>query len=235
MIANIKPLSLRVKQLILRHWYRGRYSPDYHPLHKMITQYNTEIPDNTNHPLILASKILRDNKHNITINHKIQPIQGPITALPIYKIHKIPSNYHINIKPIKITDISPIELNFFTDGSCVPNPGKGSYGWYTPNCCDSIPNQIMSYTYPITITNCELMAILLTLQHIKNSPPDQHKVNIFTDCKTALQYLNFDSYPKYNNIRLIVQTILRILLLIQNQHPEIKIYSERLNPIQPGK
>ena len=34
MIANIKPISLRVKQLILRHWFRAHYLSSFHPLNK---------------------------------------------------------------------------------------------------------------------------------------------------------------------------------------------------------
>ena len=51
--------------------------------------------------------------------------------------------------------------------------------------------QIISYTYPISITNCELMAKLITLTYIKNNPPLPIKINIFTDCQLVLQYLDF--------------------------------------------
>ena len=58
---------------------------------------------------------------------------------------------------------------------------------------------------------------------MKNNPPTQTKVNIYTDCQVALQFLNFESYPKYNNIKTIIQAILQILLMIQTNYPNISI------------
>ena len=58
-------------------------------------------------------------------------------------------------------------------------------------------NQISTYAYPISITNSESMAIMTALKFIKDNPLKKERVNIFTDCQTTLQFLNFQSYPKY--------------------------------------
>ena len=244
MIANIAPISIRVQQLILRNWFRAKYSSQFHPLHKTFLKHKPKKNSHKNqHPFDIAYKILNNNKTNITIHHKIQPINGPITSLPKYDIFEIPSNYTINTKPHKKQDIQPSEINFytinnkphknhdkqpsdinfFTDGSCVPNPGKGAYGWYSPNYHSTPSQEIIPYRYPTTITNCEAMAVLSALCYIKNNLSPNPKINIYTDCQTVLQYLNFQAYPKYNNTRNIIQAILRTLCLIQNKNPNLRI------------
>ena len=67
------------------------------------------------------------------------------------------------------------------------------------------------------------MAMLNALSFIKNNCLTLSKVNIFTDCQLVLQYLEFKTYPKYNNIRLIMQAILRTLILIQHKNPKTNI------------
>ena len=175
-------------------------------------------------PVDLAYHILKNNTTNITINHKLQPKQGPITALPKYDIFETPTNYTISFDPIPPNQIIVTDHNFFTDGSCSPNPGKGAYGWFTPNFNgEKNRKEISAYSYPITITNCEIMAIHSLLTFIKNKPSNKPKVNIFTDCQTFLQYLDFTSFPKYNNIKLIMESIFKTLSIIQYKNPNLTI------------
>ena len=72
------------------------------------------------------------------------------------------------------------------------------------------------------------MAILLTLTFIKNNKPDKNKINIFTDCQLVLSYLKFIAFPKYNNIRLIMQAIFKTLLLIQNLNTNLQIIFKKV-------
>ena len=188
MIANLAPIATRINYLILRHWYRAKFSSVFHPLHKIIQQF-TPSPNKHKSTFDLAYKILKHNQTNITLNHDIQPEPGHISALPKYDIFETPSNYTVSTAPIPPNQINPSDLNFYTDGSCSPNPGKGAFSWFSPNYNGhKHGNEICPYTYPISITNCEIMAIHSSLNFIKNNPPTKPKVNIFTDCKTVLQY-----------------------------------------------
>ena len=237
-IANIQPISIRTLKLTLRHFYRAKYSSSHHPIYKLLQKYIKD-PLQTKQkqlPFDIAIKIIKNNKSKITINDHIDPINGPITALPKYDIAQIPTNYTINKEPIDINNINQTDCNIYTDGSCKPNPGKGAYGWYAPLYKNKCLKQIQSYKYPITITNCELMAILIALTYIKKNPPYKSTINIFTDCQLALQYLNFDSYPKYNNIKLIVQSILKTLALIQfkNTDKTINFHKVKSHSNIPG-
>ena len=222
MIANIMPISLRIQQLILRHWIRAKSSSAHHPLYKIHQQFHPQTKK-PQLPFDIAYNILKNNNTNITIIQDINPTPGPITALRKYDIFQIPTNYDTAIEPIKSTQIDPLENNIYTDGSCNPNPGKGAYGWFAPNYNGTTRQQTIAYKYPTTITNCEIMAILISLLFIKDNPPTPHHVNIFTDCKLILQYLNFESYPKYNNIRALVQAIFKTLTIIKYKHPKITI------------
>ena len=133
---------------------------------------------------------------NISMKIGIQAINDPITALPQYNLNKMPTNYKVKIDPTKTSEINPLHTNFYTDGSCTSNPGKGAFGWYTSNFQDKPHQEKSSYTYPITIINCESMAVLSALTHIKNNSSKDKNIIVFTDWQTLLQFLNFQAYPK---------------------------------------
>ena len=69
------------------------------------------------------------------------------------------------------------------------------------------------------------MAVFSVLIYIKQHPPIQYKntIYIYSDSLTVLQYLNFSSFPKYNNTKQIIEKILKILIIIQHQHPNLMI------------
>ena len=125
MITNIKPLQVRIHNLTLRHWFRAKYSSDFHPLNKTIKQYCKKIKPHSPKMQLsfdIANKILNLNTTNITVSNQIQPPQSPISALPIYNIHIIPLNYRI--KSNLSNNILAKDYNFYTDGSCTPNPAR---------------------------------------------------------------------------------------------------------------
>ena len=87
MIAQIQPIQSRVHKLILRHWYRARYSSSFHPLAKTLKLFlKSKHLYKNQRPFDIAHKILSQNKTKISISHNIQPSQGPISALHIYMI-----------------------------------------------------------------------------------------------------------------------------------------------------
>ena len=61
-------------------------------------------------------------------------------------------------------------MNFHADGSCKPNPGKGAYGWFTPKYQGKPHEQLSTCTYPLTIMNCESLALSSVLSYIKDNP-----------------------------------------------------------------
>ena len=132
MIANIQPISIRTNQLILRHWYRAKFSSAHHPLNEAITKFQPNQKTISQTPFDRATKILNNNQTGITINNLINPINNPITSLPKYNLFEIPNNYNITMKPTCKSEINHSDTNIYTDGSCSPNQGKG-HGWYSPN------------------------------------------------------------------------------------------------------
>ena len=74
----------------------------------------------------------------------------------------------------------------------------------------------------------ELMAILSVLGFIKDHPTNSQKINIFADCQTVLQYLNFNAYPKYNNIKQVTEAIFKTLSIIQSKNPSLKLYLKKV-------
>ena len=82
MIANIQPLQSRVNSLILRHWFRAKYSSSFHPLSKTLSQYLSIQKKKHNHPFSLAQTILLQPT-KISVSNNVQPFKNPISALPI--------------------------------------------------------------------------------------------------------------------------------------------------------
>ena len=240
MIANVQPLSIRINKLILRHWCRAKYSSISHPLHKTLmkyqSSYNTIIKANDNKrkfihqsPLYKAEWII-DTKYPMSISSNSKVINQPITALPIYDIQPLPTNYSVTLSPQ--TSIKNSCTNFYIDGSCNPNPGMGAYGWYSPcyNSPDPI-SKIYTYEFPVSINTCEIMALSSLLKFINKNPPKSSKtntqrkqhINIYGDSLITLQFLNFQSYPKYNDSRLLIQKCLESLKSIQTENRSIHI------------
>ena len=143
MIADVKPLSIRLNHLLLRHWCRAKYLPQSHPLNKTLrnfqTNYNKIIQQNNNvnkyihHSPLYRAEYIVDSKYPLSISSITNVIQNPITALPCYTLKSIPTNYSVSLIPVKKSQINEYAINFYTDGSCNPNPGMGAYGWFSPS------------------------------------------------------------------------------------------------------
>ena len=184
MISNIKPIGLRMQQLILRHWYRAQYSSTFHPLHKTLQNYLsiTHLKNKLQTPFDLATNILSSKKSKITINN-LSPIQGPTSALPLYELYEIPSDYNTYPDPVKPANRyhhTFLQINVFQE----------KHGWYTPA---TTKYKLINYTYPTTQT----ANMRPLFDFMKDNPPlnQKYKINIYTDCQLVLQYLNFEAYP----------------------------------------
>ena len=175
MIANIEPLECRVNKLILRHWYRSKYSSNFHPLRQNYLLFKKKymiskpkLKQMIHSPMYIAYNIIKENPTSFTINNQIQPILGHISALPKYNLIVLPTNFTILTNPTPQSQITPKHNKFFVDGSCYPNPGKGSYGWFSPSYNNRKNlSQINQFYHPVTINQCEAMAILSILKYIE--------------------------------------------------------------------
>ena len=72
------------------------------------------------------------------------------------------------------------------------------------------------------------MAIISALGFINDNPPNQTQIYIFTDCQQILQYLKFVAFPKYNNVKLLTEGVLKLLLLIHHKYPNLIIYLNKV-------
>ena len=94
-------------------------------------------------------------------------------------------------------------LDFFTDGSCNPNPGPGGCGYYSPNF--GIKSKIHVVDHDTSINYCELYGILLVLQSVNNyinfckmynSMYYFDSINIYTDSKFVCDLMSINGFPK---------------------------------------
>ena len=157
------------------------------------------------------------------MNTNIQ--RNPISSLPLYDT-QIPTNYSVKEEEQQPTyNHIPNTIRIYSDASCKPNPGKGAAAMYippTPQISETIKTK--QYPRPITITTGEIGGLQLitnTISTLNITAPLQFE--IYTDSKTALQYLNFTSLPKYENTKQEITKIFRDLHTIQQQHPDYHV------------
>ena len=148
---------------------------------------------------------------------------------PVYEI-QYPNNININMAPNILESIRKMaknigndndneskdrkeekreieSLDFFTDGSCKPNPGPGGCAYYSPNF--SIKSKIFVIDHDTSINYCELYGIKFVLQSVNNyiefcksnnnsCIKKLNYINIFTDSKFVCDILSINGYPKFN-------------------------------------
>ena len=91
---------------------------------------------------------------------------------------------------------------FYTDGSCMPNPGPGGSAYYSPDF--NIKSKIEAVNHDTNINYCELNSIYMVYQDCVN---DLNRfgqryetckyINIFTDSKFVMNQLDINGYPQY--------------------------------------
>ena len=120
-----------------------------------------------------------------------------------------------------------MSINFYVNGSCNPNPGMGAYGWYTSNYNRQYSlSQIKTYNFLVTISKCEAMTINSLLQYINDNPPlntETNHINIYSDGLSVLRFLKLQSFPRYDDAKLIIEQCFRHLNEIQNNHHKLHI------------
>ena len=112
MIAQIAPISCRIIQLILTHWFRVKCASEHHPLHSIMQQFDENPkPKNPQTTFEVVHAIFQTNETNIFLRLNASPPRGPTTELLMYEMLKFAFNYNIYPKLIKPKDIDPDEIN----------------------------------------------------------------------------------------------------------------------------
>ena len=89
---------------------------------------------------------------------------------------------------------------FYSDGSCMPNPGSGGSAYYSTDF--KIESRIEAINHDTTINYCELNSIFMIYQDCLkdlmrcNQRYEKSKfINIYTDSKFVITLLDINGYP----------------------------------------
>ena len=146
-------------------------------------------------------------------------------------VYNIPFPKNININPNSIQDKF---YDFYTDGSCYPNPGPGGASYFSPNFI--INRKMHVVDHDTTINYCELYAIKMVissfLRYIKfcknnNIDKQGYNVNIFTDSSFVCDLLSKNGYPKLDYYYKLLQAIFKLSNELQNEKIKINIFKIR--------
>ena len=187
-------------------------------------------------PLSRAYKLIR----SITPANQIVFKKKEDTVLkspPIYT-EKFPNNIKI-INGNKWDEnqvnknINNSHITFFTDGSCIPNPGPGASAYYSPNF--EIENKTEGINHDTTINYAELNSIKMVLEDILNSIINKENKNeeykkiikIFTDSQFVINLMDINGYPKFNYYYKLMETIINITNRLKNYGIKIIIIKIR--------
>ena len=193
-LTSLLPLDIRRIKYSMQNLARAMRTPSSNHLHTSWNSWIKYHPPNQdwthkynysiNSPLTQAFKYSKElNLPDIRCHPRIEPT--------IWE----PAYFNTIQKPLFNTN----HLTIFTDGSCHPNPGKGSIGVYSPGT-DIIPTFHISklINNRTTINICELHAILIALQHIQHKKYYLQTTHIFiySDSKFCVDLCNNKFQPK---------------------------------------
>ena len=155
-------------------------------------------------------------------------------------VMKAPPTYHIQfpLNVFSILDEKEIEqdikhdkcFNFWTDGSCQPNPGPGGAGYYSNNF--AIKEKIYVVDHDTTINYTELIGVKMVLSSVLRyieflkglkRKVNKTNVNIHTDSQFVYRMMNKDGYPKLDYIYKLLQVIFDLCHKLGNYNININI------------
>ena len=151
---------------------------------------------------------------------------------------EFPTNIFTIEKNDEIKRISNInnKYDFWTDGSCQPNPGPGGAGYFSSNFV--IKAKIHVIDHDTTINYAELVGVQMVLlsvwRYVKfmlelNESKDEKiildglNINIHTDSMVVYRLLNKDGYPKLNHIYKLLQSIFEVCNKLDHYNININI------------
>ena len=168
-----------------------------------------------------------------------EKVDSVMKAPPTYNI-EFPTNVFTIENEDEIDRISNMEkrYDFWTDGSCQPNPGPGGAGYFSTNFM--IKEKIHVIDHDTTINYAELIGVQMVLLSIwryvkfvlelNESNKDQIilddlNINIHTDSMLVFRLLNKDGYPKLDYIYKLLQSMFEIC-------NKLKCYNININIIK---
>ena len=119
---------------------------------------------------------------------------------------------------------------FYCDGSCIPNPGPGGTGFYSPNFI--IKSKIFIIDHDTTINYCELMGVDLILSTVsryikfcnkRKISIDFNDINIYTDSSFVMNMMDKDSYPKIDYYYDLIQSIFKKCNILEKMNVNVNI------------
>ena len=154
---------------------------------------------------------------------------------PVYDV-QFPNNVHVNYNnQNKIPKESGffdhnVGFDFYTDGSCYPNPGPGGAAYYSPNF--PIKSKLFAIDHDTTINYAELFAIKLVcdsvarfIDYIKQDGKYHNfsYINIYTDSQFVCSMFDKNSYPQFEYYYILLQNIFQQCHRLNEQEISINI------------
>ena len=150
---------------------------------------------------------------------------------PTYGI-QFPTNIHTisDLKYMETVNKKLKSKTFYCDGSCIPNPGPGGAGYYSPDFC--IKSKIEVIDHDTTINYCELIGIKMIILSVRrfiefckkeNKLIDFDSINIFTDSNFVMNILNENGYPKVEYYYDLIQLIFKNCNILNKDDIHINI------------
>ena len=173
--------------------------------------------------------------------NKIMPIEHKLFRKRKYSILKpnpcylnqYPNNLNIfgmdksfNNPRWKATNTNdPVLWEFYTDGSCKPNPGPGGSAYYSKDF--DITSKINPINHDTTINYCELDGIKLViddclqnLRKFNQKYNDKKYINIYCDSKFVIDQLDMNGYPQYQYYYELINQI----FYLSNQLNQLNVF-----------
>ena len=250
-IVNAKTIANKLREQQIKLWHKCKRSPENFLQNDTFKNWKQYIETND-----INSKDDYGNLYinNATFHHiKNSPLSrcyGLIRSLykpyqnvlmekepsvmrppPTYMI-PFPENIHsINDEnEMKNINTNNKNYNFWTDGSCMPNPGPGGAGFYSENF--PIKSKIFVIDHDTTINYAELIGVKMVLssmlRYIEFLKNDKHKVeieniNIYTDSQFVFNLLNEDGYPKIDYYYKLLMVIFTLCNELKKDNIDINI------------
>ena len=228
-ITNTKTIEQKLKEQQVKMWNKYKRAPDTMLQKETFNRWKQYIDTNDHNsksengeininkyklnyisksPLSRCHKVMREiYPHKRLLRDKIDSVMKPP---PTYEI-QFPTNLHQLKDEAYMENVINNNNNinnrnskeFYCDGSCLPNPGPGGAGFYSPNFC--IKSKIYAIDHDTTINYCELMGVKIILQSVLRYTKFQNQydkeidfefVNIFTDSSFVFNMLEENGYPK---------------------------------------
>ena len=229
-LVNGKTLQEKLEEQQVKMWHKYFRAPNYLLQHDTFKKWKEYITTNDSNCLDKFGNIGIDgNIFNIVKKSPLSRAYSTVKQLypeyrnimnrkpdsvmrppPVY-YEQYPNNIFVN--PGK-KENQEIFYDFYTDGSCLPNPGPGGAGFYSSNFV--ITSKMHVLDHDTTINYCELYGIKMVvssflryLNFCNNNGINKNgaEINIFTDSQFVCDIMSKNGYPKLEYYYNLLQSI----------------------------